>query len=343
MNWKLLCLFLIIYSCKEESNKGFTLSGTIKGDSPDYIYLHYGNVKDSSLVIDGKFSFNGKVDFPINSEFTIIPLSTIDRVFYLENTTIDIHLTIEKKGYKNMKVNFIKIDTVIGTLSEKMQSDFEIFENKNSDKVNWDVILYEKLNTIIQKNPAHQCSGDLLIRFSKDSVLSNNQLKLLYKKLDTLNQSTYITESLKKRIFTEKNIKVGGRIFDFELPNDKGIIINTKKYRGNLLFIDFWASWCMPCRKQNPKLLKIYSNFKDDGFQILGVSIDTEREKWLKSIEKDKLTWENVIDEKGKESETLIKYDATSSIPRNYLIGKNGKILKIDISLQELEEYLKMK
>ncbi len=340
MNWKLICLFFLIVSCKENTEKKFIISGKIKGDSPDYIYLNYGNIKDSCFVNEGKFSFTGKVAFPISAEFTIIPLSTIDKVFHIENTEININISIEKKTYKNMNVNFIKIDSVKGTISEKIQSDFKMFEITHKNDKNWNAKLFEKLHNIIEKNPANQYSADLINEFASDSVLSKKQLQLLFKKLDTINQSKFIIESLIKKIYPEKELKVGDKIFDFELSNQKGILVNTKKYRGKLLLIDFWASWCMPCRKQHPEFIKIYSNFKGNGFEILGVSIDTNKEKWLKAIEKDNLIWENVIDTKGKESKFLVKYNAATSIPRNFLIGKDGEILKIDISLEDLNEFL---
>uniref|UniRef100_A0A3Q2YWX2 Thioredoxin domain-containing protein n=1 Tax=Hippocampus comes TaxID=109280 RepID=A0A3Q2YWX2_HIPCM len=76
----------------------------------------------------------------------------------------------------------------------------------------------------------------------------------------------------------------GNTIYDFELPTDKGNLVATKHLRGKLIFIDFWASWCAPCRKQNPHLIEVYEKYKNKGLKIIGVSIDTNKDRWLKAI-----------------------------------------------------------
>lgn len=337
----IIVLFITICCKNDESKKSFVLNGKIKGDSPDYIFLHYGRIKDSSLVRNNSFSFKGKVDFPINAQLVIRPVSTINKPFYLENKNIEMEISIEKKNYKKIDVNFIKIDSVEGTETSIMQSDFENFKRKHKSDIDWNIKLFEKLNKLIEKNTKHRYSGDLLAEVSRESVLRKEQLKILYKKLDTSKQAISSIESLRKILYPNMVVNIGNKIIDFTLPNKWGELIDTKNYRGSILLIDFWASWCAPCRKQNPELLKIYNEFKNYSFEILGVSIDIEKDKWLRAIEKDNLTWENVIDSKGIESEILVKYDAATSIPRNFLIDQNGNVIAKDISMLKLVKQLK--
>jgi len=347
MKTKLFITFLtsifLITSCKnKETSESFTLKGEIKGDIPNYIYLEYGNIKDSSLVKNNRFHFTGRVTFPIEAQFSISPVSTIDKRFYLENTNIKMDITVHKKDFRQIKnLNFIKIDTVIGTKTALLRYDFEKFEDRHKADKNWKTELFDKLNKLIEKNPRHHYSGNLLVDIARKSVLDTTQLKILFKKLDTSKQSASTVVSLSKIIYPKFLMKTGDNIYDFILPNDKGMPVNTKKFRGSILLIDFWASWCSPCRAQNPEFLKLYNKYKDKGFEMLGVSTDKQKKRWLAAVKKDGLTWQNVIDTGGYKSKILAKYNVLTSIPHNFLIDRKGKILAKDLSVEELRKLLK--
>jgi len=341
-----LASLVLIASCKnkETHHKSFILNGIIKGDVPKYIYLNYGNVKDSSLVKNDKFYFTGKAAFPIEAQFSISPVSTINKRFYLENSNIKIEISVHKKDFRQIKnLNFIKIDTVIGTKTAFIRYDFENFKNRHKLDKNWKAELFKKLNKLIKKNPQHHYIGNLLVDVMRQSVLDTNQLRILFSKLDTSKQSAHAVATLTKMIYPNYLMNVGNNIYDFILQNDKEVAISTKNFRGSLLLIDFWASWCAPCRAQNPKFLKLYNKYNSKGFEILSVSIDAKKSKWLAALKKEGLTWQNVIDTSGYKSKILAKYDALSSIPHNFLIDKNGKIIAKDITIDALTKLLKNK
>ena len=137
----------------------------------------------------------------------------------------------------------------------------------------------------------------------------------------------------------ERIPKVGDKIADFSLPDVNGEMVNTKDLRNKIVLIDFWASWCGPCRKKHPKMKKIYDNYKNDGFEIIGVSTDTNMKHWKKAIATDSLDWINLNENKGYKGKVTSRYNI-QALPTTYLIDNNGVIISKDISLEELEDYL---
>ena len=121
-------------------------------------------------------------------------------------------------------------------------------------------------------------------------------------------------------------VEVGKPAPEIELPTSDGKTIKLSDYKGKIVLVDFWASWCGPCRQENPNVVKAYNQYKDKGFTILGVSLDQKKEPWLKAIEKDQLTWSHVSDLKYWQNEVAVQY-GINSIPASYLLDPNGKII----------------
>lgn len=134
-------------------------------------------------------------------------------------------------------------------------------------------------------------------------------------------------------------LNVGDIAPDFTLPTPEGKPVSLASFRGKVLLIDFWAAWCRPCRMENPNVVAAYKKFKHKGFDILGVSLDDDKEKWLKAIEKDQLTWTHVSDLKMWDSAILPVYEI-NAIPMNFLLDKDGRILAKNLRGPALEEAL---
>src|SRR5690606_6202173 len=111
--------------------------------------------------------------------------------------------------------------------------------------------------------------------------------------------------------------------FDSFTPDNK--TVKLADYKGKYTLVDFWASWCMPCRKENPHLVKMYNQYKDRGFTILGVSLDNNPGSWMRAIKDDQLTWTQVSDLQAWSSDLVTKYKL-KSIPASFLLDKNGNI-----------------
>ena len=135
----------------------------------------------------------------------------------------------------------------------------------------------------------------------------------------------YIAE-LKSNIKSASSFMVGAVAPDFEQNTPEGKSVKLSDFRGKVVLVDFWASWCGPCRKENPNVVRLYNKYKDKGFEVLGVSLDRTKGKWIKAIEKDGLTWTHISDLKGWKNAVAKQY-GVSSIPHTILLDKDGKIL----------------
>ena len=134
--------------------------------------------------------------------------------------------------------------------------------------------------------------------------------------------------------------KQGRAAAEIALPTVTGDTVRLSSLKGKVVLLDFWASWCGPCRVTNKYLAKLYPKYKDKGFEIFSVSLDDEKEKWKNAIKKDKVTWLQVNDGGGWDAKTAIAWEI-SAIPTSYLIDKDGTLIAMDLEGKELEKALK--
>ena len=134
--------------------------------------------------------------------------------------------------------------------------------------------------------------------------------------------------------------KQGQLAREVALPSINGDTIRLSSLKGKVVLLDFWASWCGPCRTSNKNLVKLYPKYKDKGFEILGVSLDDEKGKWKNAIKQDKINWLQVNEGGGWEAKTALAWNI-SAIPTSYLIDKDGRLIAMDLEGKELEKALK--
>lgn len=134
--------------------------------------------------------------------------------------------------------------------------------------------------------------------------------------------------------------KQGRDAFEIALPSLNGDTLKLSSLKGKVVLLDFWASWCGPCRSANKDMAKLYSKFKDKGFEIFSVSLDDNINAWEKAVKKDKITWQQVNDNGGWNAKTAAQWQIYS-LPTTFLVGKDGKLLAMDLTEKQLEKALK--
>ncbi|MBI1781554.1 MAG: TlpA family protein disulfide reductase [Sphingobacteriales bacterium] len=135
-------------------------------------------------------------------------------------------------------------------------------------------------------------------------------------------------------------VSIGQQAPELSLPDKNGDTIKLSSLKGKIVLVDFWASWCVPCRRNNPFLVYLYKKYKSKGLEIYGLSIDEEKDRWLGAVKRDKLSWPQVVDNKGWDAPSTLTY-GVEAIPANFLLDKEGKIIAIDLEGQELEKKIK--
>lgn len=163
------------------------------------------------------------------------------------------------------------------------------------------------------------------------------EIQAIYDRFPENLQNTVIGKMLKQKLEQGKITGIGVVATDFEEKTPEGIAVKLSSYRGQYVLVDFWASWCTPCRQENPFLVKAYEKYKNKGFSILGVSIDKNADAWKKAIKADGLIWVQLLDT----TQEIAKLYGIDSIPKNYLLDKEGKIIAKNLRGAQLDEKLK--
>lgn len=193
----------------------------------------------------------------------------------------------------------------------------------------------------IKKNPSSPVALLMLNQIKGMRDIKVDKVEPLYNVLSPQITNYPLAKALKKSLDIAKRTGIGKPAINFMIPDSTGKQISLSSFRGKYVLIDFWASWCMPCRAENPFVLKAYNNFKDKGFDVLAVSLDEQsgRKKWLKAVNDDNMPWIQVFDGKAFKTKAALLYDI-QSIPQNFLIDPKGIIIGKNLLGEELNDKL---
>lgn len=353
-------LFIIGTSCSKKESNTYNIFFEIEGyaDSTKFklLDLDRGLVIDSQYVFQNRLEFSGVVDEPF-----IARIHTIDNewlVLYIEKGITNI---TGKKGsfrfshfdgselnnvmvkYRDMQKDFeLRRDSLADEVSSKYYSDakgneLEIKELQSLvSEIDKEIFEIRK-SSIETESPSFYTLQELY--FLRNQLTKDELTKLLQRFPSNL-KNTKMGEVINSFI-ENKRLEIGDKFVDIKGLNVEGSEISLSVFEGKLILLEFWASWCGPCRQENPKLVKLYEKYKDNGFEIYGFSVDDNISSWKKAIEKDKLTWTNVMDyEKGSYSKMSALYNV-QAIPSSYLINSNGIIVAKDLRGEQLENKIK--
>lgn len=164
--------------------------------------------------------------------------------------------------------------------------------------------------------------------------------EIYYKKLPLWAKNSPDGMAIAEKIKGAKTVTIGSKAPLFSQTDMSGKEVALQEIKAKYIFIDFWASWCGPCRKEHPELKNVYEAFKNKSFEIISISLDSSKDTWLQAVKKDGLPWIQLSDLKGQQNKIALQY-GVQAIPANYLLDTNGMIIQKNISPKELETLLK--
>lgn len=197
----------------------------------------------------------------------------------------------------------------------------------------------ERLGLFIQQHP--DSFAALYLLNSMVSKMPAEKVQFYYQELGQSFKHTSYSANILKAVDARKITSIGQIAPDFEQADTAGKPIKLSDFRGQYVLLDFWASWCIPCREENPNVVKAYQRYHEKGFTVLGVSLDQpgKREAWLNAVRQDKLTWTNVSDLKFWNN-SVAKLYGIQAVPQNFLLDKQGKIIALNVRGEELNKKL---
>lgn len=347
----LLCM-VGFFACKQEKNT-FTLDGHIERmEAGELYFVQSGkeNDIDTVKVVNGRFVYKGILTEP-----------TVYMINFGENEQPAFvilepgHLTLryEKDNSRSLRIQGGKEQTIYSNFMKACEPTINKMDSigRVAGEYEYDSIMMKQLTVLFNQYDAilrdeqlafiHQHSNDIATAFiainylnAKQSATSD-EVQSIYTTLSQRVQQTFYGKKLASLLQLKKNTDIGQLAPDFILPDINNKPISLSSFKGNITLLDFWASWCSPCRAENPNVVNAYKKYHPKGLEILGVSLDSKKENWRQAIAHDQLTWAQVSELSGWDGKVAAQF-GIQSIPSNFLLDKEGRIIGKDLREAEL-------
>jgi peroxiredoxin len=324
-------------SCDNLGKDEYQITGKIDNLNQGVVYLSYTfNYKefvDSAIVKNQRFQLRGKLPEPLICTLKVkgnnqqVSFFVEPGKFELQanpkqlfNTVLtgseqnDVYQDFKKNGYKNVSPRKYPSDTAFVNALDRAAVSFVM---NNTQRIATAAIINEKY---VEGND-YDKAEELYPKLSKEVQKSYYGMQILY----------YLE--------SKNRVAVGNPAPDLMLPDSTGKLFSLSQFKGQYVLIDFWASYCAPCRKEFPNIIKAYSKYHSKGFEVVGISIDVVRKNWIYVMNSEHLPWINLYGSNAKEGRVSAVY-GVRAVPVNFLLDKNGVIIASNLHGDQLEKHL---